>query len=177
MHEKTTIAAALRLEMEAMKNPFLDKKYPENWQILPPSAGKWTPLQQLDHLVLSVIAVNKALKWVPKFVIRYKYGVPNRVGRTYDELTARYDEKIKTKNLVNNPYSSGIITLDQREKLLQHFETEHVTFIRLFSKWSEKDLDAYLFPHPLLGKITVRELLFFMVHHVGHHRKLMLASA
>ena len=35
------------------------------------------------------------------------------------------------------------------------------------------DLDAVLLPHPLLGKLTVREMLFFTVYHVQHHRALV----
>jgi len=36
-------------------------------------------------------------------------------------------------------------------------------------KWSDKALDNYLLPHPLLGKMTVREILFFTLYHNLHH--------
>lgn len=36
-------------------------------------------------------------------------------------------------------------------------------------KWSDKALDSYLLPHPLLGKMTVREILFFTLYHNLHH--------
>jgi hypothetical protein len=35
--------------------------------------------------------------------------------------------------------------------------------------WSEIDLDRYRLPHPLLGKLTVREMLFFTLQHLAHH--------
>jgi hypothetical protein len=35
--------------------------------------------------------------------------------------------------------------------------------------WSEDDLDNHRLPHPLLGKLTVREMLFFTLYHIQHH--------
>ncbi len=41
---------------------------------------------------------------------------------------------------------------------------------RAVSSWSEADLDRCRLPHPLLGKLTVREMLFFTLYHYEHHR-------
>ena len=35
--------------------------------------------------------------------------------------------------------------------------------------WREQDLDRYVLPHPLLGKLTLREMLFFTLYHNYHH--------
>jgi len=35
--------------------------------------------------------------------------------------------------------------------------------------WSERNLDRIRFPHPLLGRITARELAFFTIYHGHHH--------
>jgi hypothetical protein len=35
--------------------------------------------------------------------------------------------------------------------------------------WREADLDRYLLPHPLLGKLTLREMLHFTLYHNYHH--------
>jgi hypothetical protein len=35
--------------------------------------------------------------------------------------------------------------------------------------WRDADLDRYLLPHPLLGKLTLREMLFFTLYHNYHH--------
>ncbi|HSE37429.1 MAG TPA: DinB family protein [Blastocatellia bacterium] len=37
------------------------------------------------------------------------------------------------------------------------------------ARWSESDLDVYRLPHPLLGKLTLREMLFFTLYHFAHH--------
>ena len=35
--------------------------------------------------------------------------------------------------------------------------------------WTESHLDRLQFPHPLLGNLTVREMLFFTYYHNLHH--------
>lgn len=35
--------------------------------------------------------------------------------------------------------------------------------------WSDPQLDQYLAPHPLLGKLTLRELGYFTIYHTEHH--------
>lgn len=39
--------------------------------------------------------------------------------------------------------------------------------------WTEQDLDTVLLPHPLLGKLTVREMLYFTIYHAQHHQMLV----
>ena len=36
-------------------------------------------------------------------------------------------------------------------------------------KWKDPQLDQYIAPHPLLGKITLRELGYFTIYHTYHH--------
>jgi hypothetical protein len=40
------------------------------------------------------------------------------------------------------------------------------------SRYPEKKLDSLILPHPLLGKLTLREMLYFTNYHVIHHHKL-----
>jgi hypothetical protein len=35
--------------------------------------------------------------------------------------------------------------------------------------WSERQLDRIRLPHPVLGKLSVREMLFFTLYHNQHH--------
>ncbi len=173
IHDKNSVATALNTEIVAFLAAISDKNRPDNWITTPPAAGKWSPLQHLDHLVISIKAINRALRWVPKWVLRWRFGRPNRPGRTYDELVARYLARLQERTFVNNPFASANVTGDHEAALRTAFVKEHEQFIRIFMKWSEKDLDAYLLPHPLLGKLTMREFLFFVSYHVGHHRALL----
>jgi hypothetical protein len=35
--------------------------------------------------------------------------------------------------------------------------------------WSDRNLDRIRLPHPILGKITAREMVFFITYHGPHH--------
>ena len=39
------------------------------------------------------------------------------------------------------------------------------------ARWDEADLDTYRLPHPLLGPLTLREMLVFTLYHYSHHRE------
>ena len=42
--------------------------------------------------------------------------------------------------------------------------------------FSEKQLDTFILPHPLLGKLTLREMLYFTIYHAEHHKKQTLKN-
>ena len=42
---------------------------------------------------------------------------------------------------------------------------------RLLDSLSESDLDTLQAPHPLLGKLTLRELMYFTIYHAQHHQR------
>jgi hypothetical protein len=37
------------------------------------------------------------------------------------------------------------------------------------TRWPERALDRHLLPHPLMGLLTIREMLAFTVYHTAHH--------
>ena len=44
---------------------------------------------------------------------------------------------------------------------------------RALEAWDDVDLDRCRLPHPLLGKLTVREMMFFTLYHYEHHRAII----
>ena len=45
--------------------------------------------------------------------------------------------------------------------------------VHKLDKFTEDDLDKYVLPHPLLGKLTLREMLCFTIYHVRHHEEIV----
>jgi len=45
--------------------------------------------------------------------------------------------------------------------------------VKKIKNYNEANLDKYIIPHPLLGKLTLREMLFFTIHHNEHHLDLI----
>ena len=58
-----------------------------------------------------------------------------------------------------------------KEKLKEKLKNEVLNLCLSIEKISEEDLDYYLLPHPILGKLTLREMLYFTIYHVKHHEK------
>ncbi len=129
--------------------------------------GKWNTSQHLDHLMDATKTINMALR-VPKFMIRFQFGKPNRASRDYDTIVARYREKLK--NIPPSVVPRGKKhPLHKKSALLTKFEEQGKKVNIAINKWTEADLDNYLLPHPLLGKMTIRELLLWMTYHNYHH--------
>jgi hypothetical protein len=40
-------------------------------------------------------------------------------------------------------------------------------------RWRDRQLDRYRLPHPLLGALTVREMVAWSLYHGRHHRALV----
>jgi hypothetical protein len=134
--------------------------------------GKWSVGQNLDHLNRSLSPVNLALR-LPRWVIRLLFGKPNRKPRTYDELVQRYHQKLAEGGKASGQFIPPTIRADQKEKLIITFRKETGAMVKLMSRWKEDQLDNYLLPHPLLGKLTIREMLFFSAYHIQHHYQLL----
>jgi len=43
--------------------------------------------------------------------------------------------------------------------------------------YSEQQLDTFILPHPLLGKVTLREMMYFTIYHAEHHLKQAIKNA
>lgn len=134
--------------------------------------GKWSAGQQAEHLLKSTKALKPAFK-IPKFVLKQRFGVANRPSRSYDELVQRYNEKIAAGGTASSPYVPDPVTFDKRDSLLDGITETVKKLNKGFGKWSDKDMDEYILPHPLLGKVTVREMMYFTIYHVQHHQKII----
>lgn len=136
-----------------------------NEEFVKSQGEKWSIAENLDHLFLSVKAITGGLK-MPKIALR-AIGKPNRPSRTYEGLVKRYHQKLEVANPSSNPYSSKAVK--SQAELVNDWQSIGQKFYDRVGQWSEKDLESYLMPHPLLGKLTIREMLMFNIYHTLHH--------
>jgi len=131
---------------------------------------KWSIAQNVNHLTISANATRLAFL-LPKFIIRLYTGRPNRASRSYDELVTRYHMKLEQGGKASGRYiPKPISPATGKENLLQAFATSMDKLINAIEKKSnDPQLDQYIAPHPLLGKITLRELCYFTIYHTIHH--------
>lgn len=129
--------------------------------------GKWSPAQQAEHLVKSVRPVTMALR-LPKFLLPMLFGKSNRPSRTFEELVAKYQSKLAAGGTASRPFVPGVPrSLPGVYRRLGH--TVDVLCQQL-ERFSEAELDILILPHPLLGKLTLREMLYFTAYHARHHQ-------
>lgn len=136
--------------------------------------GKWTTGQHIYHLIVSAQALNKALL-LPKIVLSSKFGKSNRATRTYDEVVLKYNTKLAENPNVESPLNKDmrLPTIKQKQEVINTLTKEKNTLLKRIGKWKEKDLDTYILPHPLLGRMPIREMMMFMGYHTEHHHRIL----
>lgn len=129
---------------------------------------KWTPAQHADHIVKSVSPVVMAFG-LPKIAPRLLFGKSKRQGRTYDALVEKYKEKLSKGGKASGRFVPKEVGLQEQRLLPKAIMYYTNQLCKKIEKMDEGHLDTYILPHPLLGKLTFREMLFFTDYHVKHH--------
>ena len=133
----------------------------------------WSASDNVDHLIKSHKPIAKALK-LPKFTLQAMFGKPERESRPYEEICQIYRDEIAKgakaigRYLQNQESPAEGAELKKRE-LLNQFSKASAELVSIAEKWDENELDSYLLPHPLIGKLTIREMLFFTIYHNLRH--------
>jgi len=132
---------------------------------------RWSIILQMDHLIRSSKPVASALK-LPKITFR-AFGIPSGEPRTYMEIVKYYQEKLQAGAKASGKYIPSTTDQDKSKVFDNWMMIGEKLADRIDRHWEEEQLDRYLLPHPVLGRITVREMLFFTIYHTQHHQKSM----
>ena len=133
--------------------------------------GKWTAGQQMEHILRSVRPVALAFG-LPAWTLRLLFGKANRPSRSYAALVEKYQQKLAAGYSASSQFLPPPVKLAQRQPLVSQLEKQVARLNRRLGNYSEIQLETLLLPHPLLGKLTLREMLYFTAYHVEHHQKL-----
>lgn len=129
---------------------------------------KWSAGQQLDHLVRSTKPLLLAVR-LPYFIVQLIFGKANRPSKSYEELIEKYLQKIQEGAKATGNFIPPPIGFDKKEKLIKELNSIVSKINKGLNHFSEEELDECILPHPLLGKITFREMIYFTIYHVDHH--------
>lgn len=133
--------------------------------------GKWTAGQQLDHICRATSLLPLGLSF-PGFLRKLLFGKPKKISRNYDELVKKYVSVLEAGGKASGVFIPNPISFLKREQLIQKLTSTIEKINKSLSRYSEEELDQTRLPHPLLGKITLREMMLFTMYHVQHHHKL-----
>lgn len=147
----------------------------EDFELKP--SGKWAAGQQLDHIIKSVKPVDMAFG-LPMFVLKMKFGLSNRPSKTYDDLVAKYQKALVENKGYDIPerFNPNEIPLKAKTRKLTKLKKLIEKLSSRLSRYTEDDLDTYILPHPLIGKLTLRKMLYFTIYHVQHHDKQIIPN-
>ncbi len=132
---------------------------------------KWSAGQQLEHIVICVKPLVKALGMDQK-ILEQTFGVVTGKGRTYDELLALYVSKLNAGGKAPDRFVPQPVLSNQREALTAGLAKLVVELNDTLERFTEQELDTLCLPHPLLGNISIREMLYNAIYHVEHHHHL-----
>lgn len=138
------------------------------------SSGGWSVLMHLEHLIISTKAVNRGLA-LPKFIFPFITGKLKRPPYSYNELVEKYTQKLSLGAKASGSYIPKNISISKKEHLILCFKNEQNRLLANLKNWSIADLEKHVMPHPIIGKISAKEMVFFTIYHVEHHTKSMIS--
>lgn len=135
-----------------------------------PAKDKWSIGQHVKHLITATATTRLAYR-LPKWFVRIYAGIPTRASRSYEEVVARYQQRLQEGGKAKGRYvPKAVWPKNGRDRLLHDFSQATSLLAKDIDKnWREEQLDRYLAPHPLMGKLTLRELAYFTIYHTRHH--------
>lgn len=130
--------------------------------------GKWNAGQVLEHLVLCVKPLVQVYG-MPAAHVEATFGREARPNRGYLEIHDAYYEQLGKGGKAPNRFEPPASPFADRDAHLAALRDLVVQLNGIIERMPESDLESLLIPHPLLGKLTLKEMLYNAIHHVQHH--------
>ena len=132
----------------------------------------WSAAENLVHLHKSLLPVSISLI-TPKVILRTMFGSATTVNEDLGTLKEQYFNKLQSgqKSGIFSPQSISEQKKNEEGKknLLLKWDKTGREYLQRISRWKEDELDTVNLPHPILGNISVRQIICFMVFHNDHH--------
>ncbi len=114
---------------------------------------------------------------VPGLILGLRFGWPRRSSVTFNELFGRYTQRlsrgVSAGRFAPSEPSSPEDGEEGKARVLGNWRTANRELRAVLPRWSEAKLDRYQAPHPALGNLTIREMLYFTLFHNVHHARLV----
>lgn len=136
--------------------------------LLETKEGKWSAAQNIDHLTKSAKPLILALR-LPRMVLGV-FG-KKKVFLTYEEVVEKYKDVLSKGGKSPATYIPNKIGVNKVDSIIHNFIETNKQLVELLNYFDENDINRFCLPHPLLGKLTLKEILFFTIYHMEHHFK------
>ena len=132
--------------------------------------GKWSALENVQHITKGVAAYGGYVR-MDADQIAARFGTINRQPLSYQDLMALYHEKLNQGAVSTErflPDSDRPLVLEEERNRTRPVLDDTIAALR---GWNHQNLDRLVCPHPVLGALTAREMLFFTIFHAQHHTR------
>ncbi|MBL8180769.1 MAG: DinB family protein [Blastocatellia bacterium] len=136
---------------------------------------KWAAGQQIEHLCLSVGPLVKGLR-APEFALKAMFGKADHPSVSYDDLVARYRGELAAGGTAPASFRPDDIPYERKEEFVAKLRELVDKLCSKVERFDDDKLDTLVLPHPLLGKLTMREMFYFTIYHAEHHHKLTVQN-
>ena len=137
-----------------------------------PQGPAWSPAEHARHLGKSLGPLTRVLRW-PRPVLGLLFGRHSGPGRAFADLRREYQATLAAGAQAGRFAPRAQPPPDDlaagRDAILGRLAATVRAMQIAVQRWPEPSLDRYRLPHPLLGRLTVREMLAFSVYHHAHH--------
>lgn len=164
IQDKKSIQDGLANSFAAVRSA-LSKAEPE--QVCQDQGERWSIAQQFKHLILSNAPIASALK--KPYERLAGFGTPKEPTLSYENLKAKYEHLLTTGVKAPPKFTPEVISVDTWDNMFEEWEMINRKFQERLAEWPESDLDTFAIPHPVLGLLSTRQMLFFTILHNWHH--------
>jgi hypothetical protein len=130
----------------------------------------WSPLENIKHLNLAITVVAIFLrKELSILLLLFGRGTSKL---TIPEIIKNYNDKLNAGSgagVFTPLFSSVQIDPGKKEAEIKSLQSSIQTLIGVVCYWTDEEMDKTNILHPIMGIISVREMLYFNLYHLYHH--------
>jgi hypothetical protein len=136
-----------------------------------PQGQAWSPQEHVRHLTRGVRPLVRAFELPRPALLRFGWSF--RASRDFATMVRVYRDQLAAGATAGRFTPSAARpdgSIDEWRRTVMARWTDAVgALAHRTMQWSEWGLDRFQLPHPLLGTLTVREMLEFTAYHNAHH--------
>ncbi len=165
---KQEIAETMSLQAKELAAYY--EAIPDNVFFSKPAKG-WSPAGNIRHLDKAAFALLAGL-YTPKPMLRLLFGKCRRGVRRLSEIRDSYLRRLSQgagAGIYTPVNKGGSGATRTKQKLLAIFPSNASRLAKAMNRFSDEELDSLQLPHPILGRVPLREMMLFNILHNEHH--------
>lgn len=137
-----------------------------------PQGQAWSPAEHLRHLRKTTAPIGAALR-APRLLLWLRFGRHRARSRSFADLRQAYLATLaaggRAGRFAPTPEAPPPDLAARRHEIMHSWDAAIAGVLRAVPRWEDPALDRYQLPHPLMGALSMREMLAFTVYHTAHH--------